>query len=265
MKKLLFAVFSCGVLLAACSTAPKTTQQANDGYTGTFAGMLPCADCPGINTELTLNPDGTYQLRETYLKNAPKTFVSAGKWDTGKDSQTVELKDSKNKDKNYYAFSGKNELKKLDMNAQPINDSDFNYSLKRKTQDFNAVTGKVWRLSQVQTAAGQVTFNAAKLNPEFFKDIYTLQFDNGRASGKASPNRYTAPFTAGSGNNLTFGLAASTMMMGIREPEGLNEQGFFKLLSKVYGWDMIKNQLVLYTVNDKNEKQTMIFNEFDYR
>ncbi|MDR0291517.1 MAG: META domain-containing protein [Elusimicrobium sp.] len=53
-----------------------------------------------------------------------------------------------------------------------------------------------------------------------------MQFDGGRASGKASPGRYTAPFTAGGGNGLTFGTAASAMMMGIREPEGLNDREF---------------------------------------
>ncbi|MCL2887765.1 MAG: copper resistance protein NlpE N-terminal domain-containing protein [Elusimicrobia bacterium] len=263
MKKVLFAVFAGAVLLAACSTATKTTQPINNEYTGTFAGVVPCADCAGINTELTLNPDSTYQLRETYLKDAPQTFSSKGKW-MQSDDQSVTLKDSKTKTKNYYAFNGKDELKKLDMQGKPI-DSDFNYTLKRKTQDFNFVQGKVWQLSQVQNAAGQITFDSSKLNKEFFNDIYTIQFDNGRASGKGSPNRYNAPYTLGGGNNMTFQPAAATLMLGIREPEGLNEHGFFQLLSKVYGWDIIKNQLVLYTVNDNNEKQIMIFGEFDYR
>ncbi|MDR0291508.1 MAG: copper resistance protein NlpE N-terminal domain-containing protein [Elusimicrobium sp.] len=264
MKKLLFAVFSCAVLLGACAAAPKNAQQMNDEYAGAFSGVLPCADCAGINTELTLNPDNTYQLSETYLKDVPQTFGSEGKWTPAADFKTFELKNSQNKEKEFYAFSGKNELKKLDINAKPI-ESDLNYSLKRKTLDFNAVKGKVWQLAQVQTAAGGVTFNAAKLSKEFFKDIYTIQFDGGRAWGKASPNRFNAPYSLGAGNNMSFQPASATLMFGIREPEGLNEHGFFQLLSKVYGWDFVKDQLILYTKNDNNEKQTMIFNEFDYR
>ncbi len=36
-----------------------------------YRGMLPCADCAGINTELTLNADQTFTLKETYLTGSP--------------------------------------------------------------------------------------------------------------------------------------------------------------------------------------------------
>ena len=31
---------------------------------GTYEGTLPAADCPGIKTVLTINPDSTYQLKQ---------------------------------------------------------------------------------------------------------------------------------------------------------------------------------------------------------
>ena len=37
-------------------------------YRGTYRGVLPAADCPGIETTLTLKPDGTYSLHEEYLE-----------------------------------------------------------------------------------------------------------------------------------------------------------------------------------------------------
>ena len=37
-------------------------------YRGTYQGVLPAADCPGIETTLTLKPDGTYSLHEEYLE-----------------------------------------------------------------------------------------------------------------------------------------------------------------------------------------------------
>jgi len=258
MKKTLFAFFAGAILLAACATAPKTAQQINDEYTGAFAGVIPCADCAGVDTELTLNRDGTYKLSETYLNEEAQTFVSGGTWRPGTDFKSVELTDSKTKDKSYYAFNGKDALKKLDVNANPIN-SKLNYVLKRRPVDFSAVQDKEWRLSQVKDAGGQVTFDTVNQTSEFLKGIFTLQFDEGRAFGKASPNRYTAPYTLGAGNKITFGLAASTMMMGLVEPVGLNEHGYFILLSKVSAWNVVNNQLVLYTVNDDGEKITMLF------
>ena len=34
---------------------------------GTYEGVLPAADCPGIKTVLTINADSTYQLRQDYI------------------------------------------------------------------------------------------------------------------------------------------------------------------------------------------------------
>jgi uncharacterized lipoprotein NlpE involved in copper resistance len=31
-------------------------------WAGTYEGVLPCADCPGTKTRLTLNYDGSYRL-----------------------------------------------------------------------------------------------------------------------------------------------------------------------------------------------------------
>ncbi|MFA4844300.1 MAG: copper resistance protein NlpE [Candidatus Margulisiibacteriota bacterium] len=48
----------------------------------TYEGVLPGADCAGLKTELTLYPNGTYFLKETYLatRDGDKTFTSIGKW-----------------------------------------------------------------------------------------------------------------------------------------------------------------------------------------
>ena len=34
---------------------------------GTYEGVIPAADCPGLKTVLTINADGTYQLRQDYI------------------------------------------------------------------------------------------------------------------------------------------------------------------------------------------------------
>lgn len=86
------------LLMVACS--PRATEApapppspvaaaapAPEAMTMVFAGDLPCADCPGIRTELTLtrdapySGDGKYKLVETYIhRGAPIT--STGIWGT---------------------------------------------------------------------------------------------------------------------------------------------------------------------------------------
>ena len=82
MKKNLL-LLALPLLLAACQTpsAPATdstdTSTVVDSHTaenaldwpGRYAGLLPCADCEGIQTQLTLNADKTYVLEEHYVKN----------------------------------------------------------------------------------------------------------------------------------------------------------------------------------------------------
>lgn len=74
---------AAAVALASCGgNAPRRSAQQETGafkpdihnaetsldYRGTYWGVLPAADCPGIETTLTLKPDGTYSLHEEYLE-----------------------------------------------------------------------------------------------------------------------------------------------------------------------------------------------------
>ena len=47
-------------------------------WNGTYAGILPCASCPGIETTLVLNDDKTYTMKETYLEEQDGVFNSSG-------------------------------------------------------------------------------------------------------------------------------------------------------------------------------------------
>jgi len=133
--------------------------------------------------------------------------------------------------------------------------------MKQTSQDFSIVKGKVWQLAQVRDSSGSITFDSSKLDKTIFGDIYTLEFKDGLAFGKAAPNRYTGPFELGKGDGISFKHAASTMMLGINTPQGLSETEYFKLLEKVTRWNFEGNQLSLYT----SEGNVLVFQEFDYR
>lgn len=65
------------LMVAAYSTAD---------IAGTYSGVLPCADCEGIETMLQLNDDETYQLEVKYQgKNQSAPFVTKGTWVLGDD------------------------------------------------------------------------------------------------------------------------------------------------------------------------------------
>ncbi len=49
-------------------------------YGGTYTGVLPCADCQGIETVLTINYDGTYLKRTHYINKEGGVYEYEGKW-----------------------------------------------------------------------------------------------------------------------------------------------------------------------------------------
>jgi uncharacterized lipoprotein NlpE involved in copper resistance len=66
------------------------TQNSVD-YAGTYKGITPCADCEGIEIELTINMDSTYSHSSNYLgKGDGKAIVKTGKY-VWIDGGTIEL------------------------------------------------------------------------------------------------------------------------------------------------------------------------------
>ena len=51
---------------------------------GTYLGIVPCADCEGIETRVTLFADTSYQLVMTYLGKGPKDTAGLNQQKSGK-------------------------------------------------------------------------------------------------------------------------------------------------------------------------------------
>ncbi|ASW74445.1 hypothetical protein IQ37_05155 [Chryseobacterium piperi] len=85
-------------------------------WDGTYDAVVPCADCPGIKTSLTLNQDKTFSITEEYIdrksKNEDKgTF----EWDA-----TGSIITLKGKTANYKYKVGENMLIQLDLDGKEI-------------------------------------------------------------------------------------------------------------------------------------------------
>ncbi|ESU29149.1 copper resistance lipoprotein NlpE [Flavobacterium limnosediminis JC2902] len=103
MKHLVLALTALNLTVFGCETGIKTkskelkndadtTLVVSDGHTseisldwdGTYKGIIPCADCPGIETNLTLNKDKTYSLSVLYQDRDKKPTITKGSftWDS---------------------------------------------------------------------------------------------------------------------------------------------------------------------------------------
>ena len=90
-KDLLFCGMAAALTLslASCNSAGKVNDNAEAPTDST--GVIPCADCGGIETTLELRADGTYSLTEIYKDKKDGRFESSGKfqWDAANACITV--------------------------------------------------------------------------------------------------------------------------------------------------------------------------------
>ncbi|MDR0542850.1 MAG: copper resistance protein NlpE [Dysgonamonadaceae bacterium] len=94
-----------------------TAQNALD-YEGTYEGVVPCADCEGIKTVITIKYDGTYAMKFSYLGKNNTVYEKSGSYKWDKSGQVIILEGIENGPDKY--FVGENHIRQLDMNGQDI-------------------------------------------------------------------------------------------------------------------------------------------------
>ena len=101
------------------------------GFAGVFSGTLPCADCSGIDTTITLNRDGTYTVHESYQGKPGNGFNGDGNWTAEENGKRVRLDpNSKGEADRLFAIASQDELDPLDATGKAI-DSKAPHALKR--------------------------------------------------------------------------------------------------------------------------------------
>jgi uncharacterized lipoprotein NlpE involved in copper resistance len=142
MKKIAIACSSILVLIIGCDkkekivnsneVVPDTTEvvvidehnaKNSLDYIGMYKGIVPCADCEGIETTLWIN-ENNYVLLTNYLgkKNKAET-ESRGAYVCNNEGNTIILEGIENAPNRY--FVGENYLKQLDMDGNKICSNAF--------------------------------------------------------------------------------------------------------------------------------------------
>jgi heat shock protein HslJ len=124
---------------------------------------------------------------------------------------------------------------------------------------FDEVRGKLWALDEVVTEAGAISINRRKLEADGQGDDFTLEADAERISGKGSPNRFFAPYTLGPDQEISISPIAGTLMMGLVDPEGLQEREYFNYLEQTNQWLLTGDILELYSETSEGDPVIMVF------
>lgn len=114
------AILGCAsARVPEASPSPRAdSSETSLDWDGTYRGVVPCADCEGIETELTLSPDRTYVLKTRYLGKPGADRELRGTFVWNDLGSTITLSNNPGGPTQYRV--GENVLMQLDLQGEPI-------------------------------------------------------------------------------------------------------------------------------------------------
>ena len=116
---------------ANSQTTPPPAAAASDPFKGTYNGVLPCADCDGLQTSLTLDGAGNYTIQSTKLGKKQENKQDSGVYRTTTDKQYLQL-DNNAGNLTFQIGNGYLELRRPDGEKLDPSQPDEKFRLKRQ-------------------------------------------------------------------------------------------------------------------------------------
>ena len=148
-------------------------------WAGSYRGTLPCADCPGIETIVTLASDGTYRTQSRHLGKGREVLREQGtfRWNEAGNTITFEGREPER------YFVGENRLTRLALDGSRITGEAADQYV--MTRIAVGLTEKYWKL---------VELNGRPV-PALEREPYLiLKAKGGRVNGFGGCNPFTATY-----------------------------------------------------------------------
>jgi heat shock protein HslJ len=182
-------------------------------WAGTYSGVMPCADCPGIEMRLTLQYDGSYTLSTRYQDRQPTPQTVTGRFSWNAEGNTIKL-DAAGRGQQFRVGEGR--LLQLNQDgSSPGWDASHRAltlqpaaaqgaaaapALARALQDHR------WTLQSAADAGGKP--NTTLLVPNH---PFVLRFQDGRLNVQGGCNTMNGSWQLGPQGQLIVGRMAATM------------------------------------------------------
>lgn len=254
LAALLITITSCASRQTTKSVSTETSggaQTVVDGHTsqnsldwwGTYTGIIPCADCEGIRTMITLNRNLTFSTKTVYLGKYDNEFLTEGTFTWNDAGNIVRFKDQGKAEEQY--FVGENQLIQLDREGKRITGAlAANYILTKQsgTEEQaapSAIEASGWQLIELMGKPVQDNVPGKKSPDMIFNRT------QGRVAGFAGCNQYFGSYELKEYSRINIEKIGSTMM-ACPEAEMMLEQEFMKVLELADNYEIRENMLILY-------------------
>ncbi|MBL7700001.1 MAG: copper resistance protein NlpE N-terminal domain-containing protein [Chitinophagaceae bacterium] len=244
MRNLLLASLTLIIISATLfckpqSTATKNTLTGDTTHTsrtsldwdGIYRGVLPCADCEGIQKTVYLNKDGSYRLKIKYLGKQTTSSESSGTFEWNSHGNTITLSEN---GQPVSFFVGENTLTELDKSGNKVTGQLApNYVL---SKDQFAILEKYWKLTELNGKPIEVDSSFRKEPHIIFKD------DGNRFVGNGGCNGFSGTYKLGSMNRINLSQGVTTQMAC---PKMELESQFLKVLQMADNYTVTGDMLIL--------------------
>ncbi|MDN3687271.1 copper resistance protein NlpE N-terminal domain-containing protein [Cyclobacterium jeungdonense] len=252
MKKLLFLLLLAGLgwSVQGCKTqqSPVTgdTSANSLDWEGTYEGTLPCADCEGIATSISLTRNGKFVKVYQYLGKSDREYRQEGSFEWNQAGNTITLSGIEDVPNQYLV--GENQLFHLDREGKRITgDLAANYVLKKVVSktDHPLLDAK-WVLTDMEKFPDE-DWNHG--------DIFVfLEEESNRLHGYGGCNNFFGVYELKTGNRLELGKIGRTQKYCQDEMQA--ENFFFAYLEQVRHYQIEGDTLEL---RDEGNKLVLTF------
>ena len=237
---LLLCVLVLGGLAAPCPAQGNhrvtgDTSQTSVDWPGVYQGLLPCADCEGVETTLILRADHSYTLIERMLGEKVFTEQASGSFTWKADGGTILLDQAGDSPALYKV--GENQLWQLDSKGTVVTGPLAESFRLHKVAEMIAppLEGTRWMLTEVD--GGPVTVAKDDKRP------YFVLVSDGTLEGFAGCNGFSGKYVSQGDGKFDLSHMVSTMMAC---PQIAVEQKFIQALEQADRYESVGTSLFLY-------------------
>ncbi len=209
---------------AETGNAAHTSRNSLD-WSGTYRGVLPCADCPGIDIVISLWPDNRYSFQRRYKSKSTDIITTTGSVTWNADGNSISVAD----DGTTTQFKvAENQLIMLDQTGNQITGPLADHYKLTKVAEAT-LRETYWKLTELMGKPVAKTRNEAHMILKANEDDKSAL--TGRVNGSSGCNRMTGGYELKEPNRIHFTQMAGTMMACI---DGMElEHEFLDVLGKV--------------------------------
>ena len=243
-------------------------------YIGTYKGILPCADCDGLETEIAINENTTFSIKTKYQGKGNKIFIRKGHFAWNKNGNSIILTDISNGFNQYLVV--KNKLILLDSSGKkmadnladeyvlsklPTDTSDIETADEKNkvTVDLDSRIVTTTVIEKVNPAIGKyplagtkwklISLSKTKVDKKG-KNVYYIKLNSkdGRFVALSGCNNILGHYVMPSSNSLTFsGIVSNKMDCADMELESY----FFTTLAVTNSYKLENETLILFGSDKK--------------